>query len=178
MDFEAFLLLHKYNVLWSEGGKCDRKCSAYKSFHNKGWGIQTAWINKMLQKSLLWSPDSQKHSFKLLNDLGIATIGLLPSFNLATTQGIYVKKSFRLLSRNQPYFDMVAFRIREGCPCLILIQAASYILTIWRYHNAISQQIQDQEEKTFSPTIRNPFGILCNLNIFCRKWGISRLFKW
>ena len=69
---------------------------------------------------------------------------------------------------------MVAFRIREGCPCLILIQAASYILTIWRYHNAISQQIQDQEEKTFSTTIRNP---LQPKHVFAEN-GEFLVFKW
>ena len=131
----------------------------------------------MLQKSLLWSPDSQKHSFKLLNDLVFAPMGLLPFFYLVTMQGIHVKNSFRFLSRNQPYFGWLPLELEK----VALAWFWSRLPHISWLSDAIimpsPSKFRTKRKKRFHP----PFGIHSESSAtktsFCRKWGISRFYR-
>ena len=133
---------------------------SHKSFHNKGVEIQTAWINKMLRIRVCYEAgQAEKHltQIKLLQQTARSKY-IFPESIMKVQVALH---RFWLPSCPDQHIVVwilsVPFGIGGGRPCLILILPPSYILPIWRYHNAISHQIQDQKGKKgfFSPKTQN-----------------------
>ena len=160
------------NMFWE---KSDRKQSAQKSFHNNGPEIQTAWINKMSHLVLLcglkmlcaeYRPGWVRSNFCMIWE---QQTGRPRWFCVMKFARLFCK--WTILGSKKVW--IVPFGI-GGCPCLILIQARSYIVPIWRYHNAISQEIQDEEEKTFFTGVQNSsnpeLGIVTGFAVKDKSW--------